>query len=253
MFFYLKWIDRRPIIPIITQQKPSNLNFSSQFKIGKKEFTICGQINEKFTEYYPDKKIYYSKYQYLQSHLQKCIRRMDSIKSVKTAKHLIDINIVSFLRRLPIIMLEDVTIHESISIIIWLMIAVSKGYKIRYDMIKWLLGVVYHLSNDINKTIYNNKNIPVVEINMEHPNKNILYSLFFRKAFGGMNGDMNMIQYYINTIQENNIIIQKDKIPLIKICMEPLDKKEWIYQANDFHCNKYILNCIKRFVSFLAF
>tara|TARA_Y100000817_G_scaffold33915_1_gene23516 strand:- start:108 stop:302 length:195 start_codon:yes stop_codon:yes gene_type:complete len=50
MFFYLKWIDRRPIIPIITQQKPSNLNFSSQFKIGKKEFTICGQINEKFKD-----------------------------------------------------------------------------------------------------------------------------------------------------------------------------------------------------------
>ena len=27
--------------------------------------------------------------------------------------------------------------------------------------------------------------------------------------------------------------------------MEPLQHKEWLYQANDFHCNKYILNKIR--------
>ena len=29
--------------------------------------------------------------------------------------------------------------------------------------------------------------------------------------------------------------------------MKPLLKKEWVYQANDFHCNRYILTRIKQY------
>ena len=43
----------------------------------------------------------------------------------------IDLNQQSFLRRLPILMMEDVTIHESVKVIVWLMIAVSKGYELK--------------------------------------------------------------------------------------------------------------------------
>ena len=46
-----------------------------QHYLKKKEFTICGTINEKFTTYYPPPKLIYRKNQYLSSHLQKCIRR----------------------------------------------------------------------------------------------------------------------------------------------------------------------------------
>ena len=121
MYFYLEWLEKKPSIILMTNERPSNINFESQFKIDKKEFIICGNISEKFTNYETGP-IVYSKNQYLLSHLQKCVRRMKTLKCVQTAKHLIDVDVTSLLRRLPIIMLEDVTIHESISIIIWLMI-----------------------------------------------------------------------------------------------------------------------------------
>ena len=79
---------------------------------------------------------------------------MDDIKAVQTSKHLIDLDCNSFLRRLPIIMLEDVTLHSSFPIIIWLMIASSKKYQLKLEMIKWLLGVVYYLSNETSKQMY---------------------------------------------------------------------------------------------------
>ena len=126
MFFYLNWEGKRPTQIIVTDTKPLKCNFNETFKIKKEEFTICGNINPKFSQYYPPSKLIYHKNQYLSSHLQKAIRRMNDIKSVQTAKHFIDLDYQSFLRRLPIIMMEDVTIHESIKVIVWLMIALTK-------------------------------------------------------------------------------------------------------------------------------
>ena len=111
MYFYLEWLEKRPSKIQLINDKPEKINFSETFKIKKKEYVLCGLINTNFTDYKKTKSLY-TKNQYLSSHLQKCIRRMDSIKSVQTAKHFIDLDSNSFLGRLPIIMLEDVTIHE---------------------------------------------------------------------------------------------------------------------------------------------
>ena len=92
------------------------INIFIKFKYKKKEYTICGNINPNFTKYYPPVKEY-KKNQYLLSHLQKSIRRMEDVKSVQTAKHIIDLDCNSFLRRLPIIMIEDVTLHESFQLL----------------------------------------------------------------------------------------------------------------------------------------
>tara|TARA_B100000029_G_C17382741_1_gene890398 strand:- start:241 stop:927 length:687 start_codon:yes stop_codon:yes gene_type:complete len=175
---------------------------------------------------------------------------MDNVKAVKTAKHLIDLDLNSFLRRLPIIMLEDVSIHNSIAIIVWLMIANSKKFIMKEEIVKWLLGVVYYLSNEPEKTEYMNKNVPVYEWrnkSFSEEIKIILYSLYFRKNYGGMEGDMNMIEYYIGLITQNKVKILNEKTPVIKVEMKPLLKKEWVYQANDFHCNRYILTRIKQY------
>ena len=67
----------------------------------------------------------------------------------------------------------------------------------------------------------------------------------FRKAYGGMKGDMEMIEYYIGLVLQNEIFIRKAKIPLVRPFMEGLNKKEWIYEANDFHCNRSIIDRIQ--------
>ena len=132
MFFYLQWIDRRPTKIELLKDKPDDVNYETTFRIKKEKYVLCGNINPSFVTYYPPPKLQYSKNQYLLSHLQKCVRRMDDIKAVQTSKHLIDLDCNSFLRRLPIIMLEDVTLHESFPIIVWLMIAYSKDFKINF-------------------------------------------------------------------------------------------------------------------------
>ena len=87
MFFYLEWIDKRPGEILLVDELPTckEINYKETFNIDKKEFIICGNINEKFINYYPPCKLHYKKNQYLSSHLQKCIRRMKDIKSVQTA------------------------------------------------------------------------------------------------------------------------------------------------------------------------
>ena len=247
MYFYLEWINKRPSIIKIQNEKPSTINFRNTFKIkgSEEEIIICGNISNQFREYYPSPKKIYKNNQYLQSHLQKCVRRMQTYKSIKTAKHLIDLDLTTFIRRLPIIMLEDVCIHESISVIIWLMISIHKGFRIRCEMIKWLLGVVYYLSTEEKKDNYLNKDREETDFTIDHQLKDILYPLRYRKAYGGMKGDMNMIEYYIHELTNLRLKPTTDKITLIKLTMDPLPYKEWVYQANDFHCNKSIIPRIK--------
>jgi hypothetical protein len=239
MFYYLEWCNKRPSKILFTDKKPENSNYTVDFKVNKKLYTLCGYINPEFKNYLFPKKLSYTKNQYLLSHLQKSIRRMKPEISVKTAKHLLDLDINSFLRRLPIIMIEDVTIHESFPIIIWLMIAISKNFTIKNVMVQWLLGIVYYLSTCNIKTHYKKDNC-INTYNNTHENYHIIHSLFIRIAYGGMKGDMDMIKYYINHILTNEININCNKIPMIKLDIEPLQKCEWIYQANDFHCNRSI-------------
>ena len=248
MFFYLDWEEKRPSQIIVTDTKPLKCNFNETFKIKKEEFTICGNINPKFTKYYPPSKLVYRKNQYLSSHLQKAIRRMDDIKSVQTAKHFIDLDYQSFLRRLPIIMMEDVTIHESVKVIVWLMIALTKGFEMKYEIVKWLLGVVYYLANENVKTYYD-KSITEDTIwkDKDDDINTLLYCLRFRKCYGGMKGDLSMTEYYIYHINSGNIQCKSDKIPMIKIEMTNLKKDEWIYQANDFHCNRSIVKQVQKY------
>ncbi len=249
MFFYLEWLDKRPNKIELLKDEPQEINFQIPFKIKKDKYILCGNINPDFRTYYPPPKLEYTKNQYLLSHLQKSVRRMDDIKSVQTAKHLIDLDCTSFLRRLPIIMLEDVTIHESIVVIVWLMIADSKKFPLKIEMMKWLLGVVYYLSNETLKTHYLKE-----EDEYEWDERNttdevniLLKTLRFRKAYGGMKGDMQMIEYYLGLILRNDIHIQTSKIPLVKPFMSNLSKKDWIYEANDFHCNRYIIDRIQQY------
>lgn len=243
MFFYLLWVGKRPSKIEFLKEKPLDIDFSETFKIKTIEYTICGKIDSNFKNYeFPDKNKY-TKSVYLSSHLQKAIRRMDSEKSVKTALHFINLDYNSFIRRLPIIMLEDVTFHECFPVLIWLMIANTKGFTIKEEIIKWLLGVVYTLSQIEEYTEYL-KYKDTVE--MIHENI-YLQSLSFRKSYGGMKGDMEMIEYYKRHIDNSEIIVRSDKISIIKLDIGDLEYKDWIKSANDFHCNRYIIKHVGKY------
>ena len=210
LYFNLEWFKKRPHLIEITTTPPQKITFQCQFKSNSEtNVIVCGNFSE-MEEYIFPKNHLYTKPQYLLSHLQKAVRRMECMKSIKTAKHLLDLDPQLFLRRLPIIMMEDVQLHPSISIVIWLMIAVSKKYTLKQPQIKWLLGVVYSISNDESPVTDYSKIEGFQEWDMDSISKStntLLYSLRFRQNYGGMKGDIQMIEDYI---QKSELFITSD-------------------------------------------
>ena len=249
--FYLKWIHKRPSLCEFRETIPEKYNFHCHIKLRKingilDTVTLYGLIGTDLDNY-RFKPPLYKKRSYLVSHLQKSIRKMKHLKSVKTAKHLIDLDISSLLRRLPIIMFEDVIPHTSLPIIVWLMIAVSKGFlQIKSVMVQWLLGVVYFLSE--NKE--HDKVHKIDSIDQNDINDNMyLKSILLRISYGGMNGDMKMLHYFIQLWSsrfQQGETMNNSKIRYISHTLDPLPLTEWDLCANDFHCNKQLIDKVKQ-------
>lgn len=62
----------------------------------------------------------------LKSILQKSVRRRRPLPAVRVAMELMDKAAGELLRRLPIIILEDSTLHRDIPLLVWAMVAESK-------------------------------------------------------------------------------------------------------------------------------
>jgi len=247
--FYLEWVNKRPSLCEFRDLIPEKYNFECKVKIrGCKEvfqdIILYGNINEELENYEFGNSLFTKKI-YLVSHLQKCIRKMNHDKSIKTAKHLIDLDLISFLRRLPIIMFEDVVPHKDLPIIIWLMIAVTKGFKIKTYMVQYLLGMIYFLSSCPKHDEYSFKE----NIDLSIVDNDFLKSILIRRSYGGMKGDMKMLNYFIELWHERfqkNIFVKNDKIRYINHNLDRLEIKDWYLQANDFHCNHTLIPNIKK-------
>ena len=87
------------------------------------------------------------------------------------------------------------------------------------------------------------------EDNFDEKNKLLIFTLSLRKAYGGMYGDLKMIEYYKHLIVNNKINVLNSKIINIKTNIEDLSTKEWIYQPNDYLKNKYILKKITSYLN----
>lgn len=222
-----------------------------------KEVIVCGII-KKYSIFTEEEEIY-SNYSFLKSHLQKSIRRGNDNNAVKTAFHMIKMNPNQFLRRLVIIMIEDVVLHECLDILVWLTVAVSNNYSLNVIQVEWLLGVVrvlciskykdtYTLENTRETRIYDmlNNRYLTLEVN----EYSILYSLHFRESYGGMKCDKKMITdfcklwYYRFKNNTDVSKLDKTKIRSISIVIDNLELHHWELSAIDFHCAKYFIDII---------
>ena len=139
----------------------------------------------------------------LKSNLQKAVRRGCHSIAVASALAMIQMEPMQFLRRLPIIYIEDVCLIDSFSIVVWLLMADSQ-YTLTNRDICILLQIVYSLctcskyfdDRDLMcKTEYTHE---VLENAEQHSH---LLSLHYRCLYGGLKGDMqllkNAIEFYI--------------------------------------------------------
>lgn len=82
----------------------------------------------------------------LKSIMQKAVRRRRVATAVKAASLILHKDENELLRRLPIIVLEDAFLHPGLPVVIWLMIAASKGYSLANIHYDFLLSVVADLA-----------------------------------------------------------------------------------------------------------
>ena len=260
-FFFLEWDNSYlPKNCKWIQEKPDNINYNKEIVWNingiKEKINIIGYLD--FSKKKNNKKNFKSDIvneKILKSNLQKCIRRGYTEKALKTANQYMEINITNFLRRLSVIMLEDVVLHESFNVIMWLICA-SSDYKINSIIKSYLLGIVYFLSEckyveRINKFDYNFYN-DIDKINKLDNNKelSIIYSLCLRTSYGGMNNDIKRFQsfikiwleYFQNKNSKKNYLYEK--IRPIKINNEMATDDIHI-SCIDFHIFPVIKNILK--------
>lgn len=182
----------------------------------------------------------------IKSNLQKCIRRSLVNKSIRSALTILCLKPSELLRRLPIIMLEDVELNNNFLFLVWLMCAESKGFPLNDEYMKKILAIVYGLASCKSRDLVYKKdsiNIRKQKINnLSVEERNILWSLQLRKSYGGMNGDMKMINYFselwFNRFSNKYDLVKYEDIKLDKLRL--LRKKDIISPSIDFHCTNII-------------
>ena len=142
----------------------------------------------------------------LKSNLQKAIRRGHHSIAVSSALAILQLQPIQLLRRLPIIFVEDVELIDSLPIVIWFLMA-DKHYSLTSHDINILLQIVYSLS--VCSKYFNQELVCVTKYTHEIlENKechNELLSLYYRSLYGGLKGDIvllnDAIHYYSQTPQ----------------------------------------------------
>ena len=264
--FKLDWSNKNDPIAIFTNEKPNEYDLKKKinWKIGKRKYElfIYGILPQ--DEIIPKKeKLLRYNIPFLKSHLQKCVRRSIIQPGLNTAYSLFHLDYNEFIRRLPIIILEDSLLIEKFPVLIWLLIA-NPEYRISYKyQLDWLMNQLYHIIKspykDFRDKLDMDFNNYLSEINQLDENQlSILYSVELRKSYGAMNGDIKMLNYFIDKWlkrfkNNNNIYLQIPKVIFSKdiklIEKTPLSYTQLSFDeielaAIDFHCFPQIIKKI---------
>lgn len=178
------------------------------------------------------------------SNLQKSIRRGDIEGSLSSTIYMFQNDPIELFRRIPIIEVEDVCLIETFNICVWLMIA-HKSYKLTNKDFENIMKIVYNLCTcrKYIDTTHEDKNILTLKQLSENKNYDILLGLFYRKSYGGMKGDLNMLNGVINDLYNDKIKIEKiDKNIQLNL---PINLK-LLPVSIDFHCNPGIIEIVHK-------
>ena len=145
----------------------------------------------------------------LKSILQKSIRRRRPLPAVRVAMELIDKSWNDLIRRMPIIILEDSTLHPDFPLLVWLMVASSKGFIPPLSMITRVLQIVFEVASCPWKDYLTKEDSPT---HMPSPHLTLfscgedkslhtecrlmLRCFILRKRFGGMACDLKMLDCF---------------------------------------------------------
>lgn len=144
----------------------------------------------------------------LKSLLQKSIRRRRPLDSVRIAMEIADKALDELLRRLPIIILEDSTLHEDLPFLIWAMMAQSKGFSPPTSMMMRIFRIIFEVASCPRRD-------SLLDDSSEHPttltllyndneaaeatrSQSLVWAMLVRAEYGGMKGDVAMLRRFAN-------------------------------------------------------
>lgn len=266
MYFFLDWTNKQSeyykkavLFDVLPKHLKSQINFQCVVKLNKfSEVCVCGIIKQ---ENNPNLLDFYKKsgtdlsIPLLKSNLQKSVRRNAVLPALKSALYLILKCPTLFLRRWPIIVLEDSFLHSSMTTIVWLMMACSHGFQLSPRHINWLLGAVYLATTQTVRDPYGFLH----DFDLLHELKSTsqrlttgpIWGLYFRSLYGGMKHDIHMVNYFIKVWMERFAVktesdwwkthFYRELCPIHACSLQPIIPTDILLCSIDFHCFPWII------------
>jgi len=194
----------------------------------------------------------------LKSNIQKAVRRGHADIATASALAILQKNPMQLLRRLPIIYIEDVCLHDSYPVVVWLMMA-DKEYTMTQADIQLILKIVNQLAlcpsfydrscetdaDDDNDLPNKKKQSLSHTFLQDKPEHSILLSLYYRMQYGGMKCDVRMLEKSIYYYMDHPDKIRRGVLSDTIIVAPNL---EILVEAIDFHPFPSLLNDISRMI-----
>jgi len=184
----------------------------------------------------------------VKSNLQKAVRRRDSQIAIQSALALLQMMPTEFIRRLPIICIEDVCLMDSFPVAIWFMIADRDYGKLTNRDIDTLLKIVIALCENKNYFPYikNDLKYEFTHTMLQYcPNSDCLLSLYYRSKYGGLKGDIKMLNVAIDYYRLHHTEVHKTEFGVINYEMIEKDV-EILVEAIDFHPYPQMLSILNK-------
>jgi hypothetical protein len=161
----------------------------------------------------------------LKSNLQKAIRRRDTVVALQSAILLLQRDPMEMLQRLSIIAVEDVSLIDSLPVMVWLMMAGASCRLTTHD-IDTILHIVWTLTEAQHAVEYTKcEGVPDIPDIQED---SIFTAVYYRWKYGGMKGDLELlhgvIRDYNNHNNHNNqiLVTRFNQISYDTITKEPI-------------------------------
>jgi len=178
----------------------------------------------------------------LKSNLQKCVRRRDSGRGLVSGWALLCQDPVEMLRRLPVIIAEDALVHPRLYVeLVWLMAAVSKGYRLSWaDAAAVMAALVTALETTERVAIYADP--PVAAAAADLWKDPLAVALMIRAEFGGMDHDCSFLKRLAIRAATNTLPVDTAEPVLVEHDIDPVQPHEHILlEAIDQHCCPHVL------------
>jgi len=231
------------------EKSAENLHWTAKVKIRgyESELTLEGPINKEADIWVDEKQIGKKAISLCKSNLQKCVRRKECDKAIRTAYAIYTQSPSEALRRIPIIMIEDTLPHPaSFCKLVWWMAAVSKGYRMTRKEVSEMLGVIASMcETETYEVCELSEDKPPDWCELSRDQQDFMWALELRKEYGGMLVDKKMLTYHQHLWHERlsreqnkwwNLLNDLNTYDIDPSDLGEFDKEDILLESLDFHC-----------------